>query len=117
MDFDSVDRKQLVKAREHITAQLMQLEASATDSYSQGGVPDYRGVYAELLRERDEIDRLLSGRDDGSTDAENAYEPMIRMNADGSVGSTTSPTRGGKVVAVVSIALILVCLGLGLFAR
>ena len=81
MTLDAKLRRQLTVARENITTQLMQLEASTLDPYSLGGSPDYGNVYTELQNELREIDALLGsdagGRDRVTSDATvSAYQPM-----------------------------------------
>lgn len=112
MPLDAKDKKQLVEARESIGAQLMQLEASARDPYSRGGAPDCRSVYDELQRQLREIDALLEANGDGRDISKDGYEPMVRLNADGSVGTGTGPTPAGKLVAIFSLAVMIIWIGI-----
>jgi hypothetical protein len=119
MALDEKLRRQLIVARENISTQLTQLEGARMDPYASGGMPDVRNVYADLQRELREIDRLLDAKDDenGSNDAKSAYEPMVQWNPDGTVGNPTGPTRAAIILAIVSLGLIVVWVGLRLFMR
>lgn len=119
MALDEKLRRQLIQARENIGAQLTQLEGARMDPYAQGGMPDVRNVYADLQRELHEIDRLLDAGEDGngSNEAKSAYEPMVRWNPDGTVGNPTGPTRAAIILAIVSVGLIVVWIGITLFMR
>lgn len=110
-------KSELVEARKNIAEQLRQLEGSAMDSCSRGGPPDYRGVYAELQEELREIDTLLEADGDRRDveEGKSAYEPMIRLKPDGSVGIPNGPNPGAMIFAAVTIGLILVWIGVDIF--
>jgi hypothetical protein len=62
MALDPALRNELLDARARISAQLDELyfRATASGFARRGGPPDYRQVYAELQKELDEIDQILS---------------------------------------------------------
>ena len=116
-------RRQLIEARENIGAQLTQLEGARVDPYAQGGIqggmPDCRNVYADLQRELHEIDRLLDagGDGDGSNEAKSAYEPMVRLSPDGTVGNPTGPTRAAIILAIAGLGSFILWICITLFMR
>ena len=101
-------RNQLMEARENIGAQLEQLERDG-NSFMQ---PDCRDVYADLQRELHEIDTLLGA--DGNTEiaAETAYQPMVKLYADGTVGNPVRPTLAGRVIAIISVGFFVLFLAI-----
>lgn len=111
-------RRELLKARERIGAQLQQLEGAKIDPYSEGGMPDCRSIYSELQKELHDIDALLgSDADAGEEVTQSDYQPMVRMSADGSVGIPTSPTRAAVVLAILSLAGLVFLITFGLLTR
>ena len=120
MALDARDRKQLSEARENIQAQLMRLEGASMDACARGGVPNYRGVYAELQQELSDIDALLGGGGDEtkpSGEAQSAYEPIARLNDDGTPGHAKTPSRTGKLFfAIFGGAMLVLWIGSALFA-
>jgi len=97
-----------MEARRNIGAQLEQLERDG-NSFMQ---PDDRDVYADLQRELHEIDTLLNA--DGSTEieAETAYEPMVKLYSDGTVGNPVRPTLAGRVIGIITVGFFVLFLAI-----
>ncbi len=120
MHLDKKLRRQLIEARENIGAQLTQLEGAKVDPYPEGGMPDCRGVYADLQRKLHEIDSLLEADGDdvnNPDESESGYDPMVRWNPDGTVGNSTGPTRAATILAIISLSSIVFWIVLALFRR
>ncbi len=66
MSLDPQIKNQLIEARQRITAQLDELYFRATAkgfARRAGGPPDYRGVYAELESELNQINEILKNNE------------------------------------------------------
>lgn len=113
-------KSELVEARKNICAQLEQLEGAAVDPYdggiALGMMPDNRKVYAELQRELHEIDALLEADGkDADVEAKSAYQPMVKWYGDGTVGNPVRPTLPGIIIGIVSVALLVLTLGVAVW--
>jgi hypothetical protein len=104
-------RRQLIEARENISAQLEQLERGAANPYRQ---PDSRDVYADLQRELHEIDTLLEGKGDQDVEPR-AYQPMVKWYADGTAGNPVRPTRAGIILGIITVGFFVLSLGIAVF--
>lgn len=119
MAMDQKLRRQLLEARENICAQLEQLEGEAVDPHdggiSLGRMPDCRDVYADLQRELHEIDRLLEADgEDADVEERSAYQPMVKWYGDGTVGNPVRPTMPGRILGMISVAFLVLSLGIAL---
>ena len=113
-------KSELVEARKNICAQLEQLEGAAVDPYdggiALGMMPDNRNVYAELQRELHEIDALLEADGkDADVEAKSAYQPMVKWYGDGTVGNPVRQTLPGIIIGIVSVALLVLTLGVAVW--
>jgi hypothetical protein len=101
-------RIQLLEARENIGSQLEQLERDG-NSFMQ---PDCRDVYADLQRELHEINILLAADGGTEIEAETAYQPMIKLYADGMVGNPAGLTLAGRVIAIITVSFFVLFLAI-----
>jgi hypothetical protein len=111
MALDQELKRQLTEARANITTQLELLELGADNPYMQ---PDCRAVYADLQRELGEIDTLLEADGDADVEEESAYQPMVKWYADGTVGNPVRPTTPGRILGIISVAFLVLSLGIAL---
>jgi len=110
MALDESTRRQLKEARANIIAELQQLELRDGDGnpYTK---PNCRQVYADLQRELHEIDALLGTSEHPDDQSQSDYEPMVRWYADGTVRNPVRPTMPGRIIGVISLALLVLSLG------
>jgi hypothetical protein len=113
MALEGRDRKQLLEAREQIAAQLMQLEATASDPYARTGFlgpgPDNRGVYAELQRELQEINELLqeADGDPNSKGSKTGASPYYPLSKDFNQGFQPKRNPIAILLAIITILWLL----------